>query len=147
LRTDPIRCAGKDPNQARPTVAAYGGRATLVAGDFFVAVPPGGDVYLLRHILHDWDDDRAVRILANCRRAMGPAGRLLLIETVLRPDGGPALGTFLDLVMLVMTGGRERTELEYGAVLAAAGFRLVRVVSTPADVDVLEAVPFDGESP
>jgi hypothetical protein len=116
-------------------------RCTLIGGDFFTAVPAGGDVYLLRHIIHDWDDDRAVRILKNCRRAMAAAGKLLLVESVVQPDNEPSLDKVFDLVMLAVTGGMERTEPEYRELLAGSGFRLGGVVPTPAAVHVLEASP------
>ena len=111
-------------------------RCALVAGDFFAAVPAGGDVYVLSRIIHDWDDARAVCILENCRRAMSPAGRLILVETLLpervAPEGALPAVVREDLAMLAMTGGRERTETEYRALLAAAGFAPPRVLQTAA---------------
>jgi hypothetical protein len=116
-------------------------RCDLVGGDFFASVPAGGNVYLLRHIVHDWDDDRAVRILTNCRRAMDLQSKLLLVESVIRPDNEPSLGKVMDLAMLAVTGGAERTEPEYRGLLKASGFRLVRVIETSAEIHVIEAVP------
>lgn len=127
--------------EARLLASGVGDRCAVAGGDFFESVPAGGDVYLLRHIIHDWDDARALRILANCRRAMDGSGRLLLVESVIRPSNEPSLGKSLDLLMLALTGGTERTEAEYRGLLRAAGFQLVRVVPTSADFDVLEAVP------
>jgi len=98
-------------------------------------------VYLLRHIVHDWDDDRAIRILKNCRRAMNRTGKLLLVESVIRADNEPSLGKFLDVVMLAVTGGTERTEPEYRGLLEASGFRLSRVSPTSAEIHVIEALP------
>jgi SAM-dependent methyltransferase len=127
--------------RARARFHATGDRCALVGGDFFSSVPAGGDVYLLRHVVHDWDDDRAARVLSNCRRVMKRSGRLLLIESVIRPGNAPSLGKALDLVMLTLTGGRERTEPEYRGLLAEAGFRLTRVVPTSAGIDLIESVP------
>jgi hypothetical protein len=120
-------------------------RCEVIGGDFFDAVPAGGDVYLLRHVIHDWDDERAGRILVNCRRAMHPAARLLLVESVIEPGNAPSLGKFFDLMMLAMTGGQERTEPEYGSLLTASGLRLVRVTPTTAEIHVIEAEPIRGD--
>jgi hypothetical protein len=116
-------------------------RCTLVAGSFFDAVPPGGDTYTLKDILHDWDDARALAILRNCRRAMDAQAKLLVIERVLPVGGEPAIGKMVDITMMVMTGGMERTEDEYRALLAQAGFTLRRVLFTHSAASVLEAVP------
>jgi hypothetical protein len=101
-----------------------------VAGDFFAAAPAGGDAYLLRWILHDWDDARAITILQNCQRAMQAQGKLLVIETLIAAGNAPSIAKLSDLEMLVRAGGRERTEVEYRALFAAAGFRLTRVIPT-----------------
>jgi hypothetical protein len=129
--------------RARPEVLAsdLSGRCTALAGDFFRSVPPGGDVYHLRHIIHDWDDERSTTILRNCRAAMPPHGKLLVVEVVIPPGNEPNWGKMLDLNMLVMPGGLERTEAEYRDLFAAAGFRLARVIPTAADVSVIEGVP------
>jgi SAM-dependent methyltransferase len=116
-------------------------RVTCHAIDFFADVPQGGDVYLLSHIIHDWTEDQCVAILGNCRRAMGPTGRLLIVEMVLPDGNAPHPGKLLDLAMLVMPGGQERTEAEYAALLGRAGFELRRVVSTRSAVSVVEARP------
>jgi hypothetical protein len=123
-------------------------RCDLVAGDFFEAVPEGGDAYILKWILHDWDDERAGRILKNCRQAMTEQGRLLVMEVVLPDRMTPGThGCALDVHMLVLTGGRERTEGEYRALLAAAGFQLARIIPTEAHsifgaaMCLIEAVP------
>jgi len=115
-------------------------RVTIQAGSFFESVPRGGDVYLLSHIIHDWSEDRCLTILGNCRRAMAPSGRLLIIEMVLPAGDAPHPGKMLDLVMLVGPGGQERTEREYGELLDRAGFRLTRVVPTTTPVSIVEAV-------
>ena len=110
-------------------------RCEAVAGDFMEAVPPGGDAYLLSLILHDWDDETALRILRNCRAAMNDAARLLVVELVVpaADDPAPAPGVVrivrqTDLEMLAVVGGRERTAAEYGELLAQAGFSLARIL-------------------
>jgi hypothetical protein len=129
--------------RARETVRAAGleGRCRLVGGNFFESVPEGGDAYLMRHIIHDWDDVRCQVILGHCRRAVGPGGRLLIVDTVIPPGNDPSFAKFLDVNMLVIPGGRERTEAQYRDLLGAAGFRLARVVPTRMEVDIIEAVP------
>jgi len=126
---------------ARPASSKNGlaSRVEFAGGDFFEAVPEGADAYFLRHIVHDWDDVAATRILANCRAAMPPEGRVLVVENVIPPGNEASFGKWLDLMMLVI-GGRERTEEEYRALFAGAGLRLCRVIPTSADVSVREAV-------
>lgn len=119
------------------------GRATVVGGDFFAAVPTGGDLYLLSRVIHDWDDEAATAILTNCRRAAGERGTVLLVEAVLptrareQPDA-----IRMDLHMLLLLRGRERTRPEFERVLDRAGLRLTRVLPTspPAGVSLIEAV-------
>ena len=120
-------------------------RCEIVRGDFFESVPDGADAYLMKSVIHDWDDDRASLILKNCRRAIAPNGRLLVLESVLPPkvDRSPeTLGAILvgDLNMLVSAGGRERTAKEFSALLEEAGFRLNNIVAVPppAYVSVIE---------
>ncbi len=117
-------------------------RCELVGGDFFEAVPGGGDAYLLQNIIHDWDDDRAIAILESCRRAMAQNGKLLLSEMVIPPDNRPYFGTVFDLEMQIFnSGSRERTEAEYRMLLEAAGFQLTRIIPTPSFSYVIEGVP------
>ena len=116
-------------------------RCTFVGGDFFAEVPAGGDAYVLSQILHDWDDERCVAILGNCRQVIPDHGKLLVVELVLPPGDEPFLGKWLDLHMLVLLGGRERTAAEYNTLFRAAGFELARVVPTPPGPSVVEAVP------
>jgi hypothetical protein len=104
-------------------------------------MPAGGDAYVLSQILHDWDDERCVAILRQCRRAMPEHGKLLVVELVLPPGDELSLGKWLDLHMLVLLGGRERTAAEYDTLFRAAGFKLERVVPTPPGPSVVEAVP------
>ena len=115
-------------------------RVTIDAGDFFESVPTGGDAYLLSHIIHDWNEDQCLTILGHCRKVMKPDGRLLIVEMVLPAGDTPHPGKILDMVMLVVPGGQERTEAEYTSLLAKAGFRVTRVVPTDSAVSVVEAV-------
>jgi SAM-dependent methyltransferase len=116
-------------------------RCVLEGGSFFDAVPDGADAYLMKTVIHDWDDEQSLRILRNVRTAIAPEGKLLLMELVL-PEGAPHHpGMLLDLEMLVHAGGRERTATEYGELLSGAGFRLTRVISTAGPLSVVEAVP------
>lgn len=122
--------------------AGIGDCATIAAGDFFTTVPEGGDLYILSVVLHDWNDQQAATILANCRRVMGAGSTLLLIERVLPVSTAHHWEPyFSDLNMMQALGGRERTELEWRRLLEAAGFALQRVVPTEAPTSLVEAVP------
>lgn len=114
-------------------------RARVEAGSFFDGVPAGGDLYILSHIVHDWDEARCVRILEHCRTAKAPGGKVLLVEMVVTPPNVPHPAKMLDLVMLAVPGGRERTPEEYRALLAKAGLTLTRIVPTESPVSVIEA--------
>ena len=133
--------------RAKKEIAAsgLGARCRAVAIDFFREVPGGADAYVLKHVIHDWDDERARTILANCRRVVPPNGRLLLVEGVYPPriDGSPESrgAAANDVNMLVSTGGRQRSEAEFRSLYSAAGFRLTRIVPTPARASVIEGVP------
>jgi SAM-dependent methyltransferase len=113
-------------------------RCQIVGGDFFTSVP-AADAYVMRHIIHDWDDDEAVSILRNCRDAMNPEGRILVVETVIPPLNEPCFGKWLDLMMLIV-GGRERTEEQYRQLFSNAGLKLNRIVSTAHEISVIEGV-------
>ena len=113
-------------------------RCQLVSGSFFDAVPAGADAYILRHIIHDWDEEKCLTILRNCHRAMPPASKLLVIESVIPPGNEPFHGKFLDLHMLLIPGGKERTENEYRTLFERAGFELTRIVPTGAEVSIVE---------
>lgn len=116
-------------------------RREAVGGDFFVEVPAGCDVIVLKHILHDWSDAKCGEILANCHRALPSDGKLLVVEAIV--PGGNAFhpSKFLDINMLVMTsGGKERTEAQFAELLGASGFRLARVLPTAGLMSVLESV-------
>jgi orsellinic acid C2-O-methyltransferase len=134
--------------RARPELRAAGveKRWEAVAGDFFVEVPGDADAYLLKHVIHDWDDNRAAAILRCCRRAMGPAARLLIVEGVYPPrvDRSEACrgAAANDVNMLVCTGGRQRSEAEFRGLYAAAGLRLSRISSTAVPwASLIEGVP------
>jgi hypothetical protein len=124
---------------ASPRIAEAGlaGRCRAEGGDFFKAVPPG-DAYVMKHIIHDWPDDRSTTILRNCRKAANPGAKLILAEMVIPPGNGPSQGKLLDLEMLVIASGKERTEAEYAELFAGAGWRLTRVVPTKSPTSVIE---------
>ncbi|MEP0919660.1 acetylserotonin O-methyltransferase [Leptolyngbya sp. DQ-M1] len=111
-----------------------------VAGNFFESVPTGGDAYLMRWIIHDWDDEKSSIILRNCHRAMSDQSKLLLVEGIIPPGNEPAPVKLIDVIMLLMTGGRERTEAEYRSLLRSNGFELTRVIPTPSMLSIIEAV-------
>lgn len=118
-------------------------RVQLASGDFFKAVPSGGDAYIMKHIIHDWEDAKAVTILKNIGTALAgkPTGKVILIETVLQPGNEPDLGKLIDLEMLMLPGGKERTADEFAALFNRAGFELTRVVPTQSPLSVIEARP------
>jgi hypothetical protein len=118
-----------------------GDRISAIGGDFFHSVPEGADAYVLCGVIHDWDDDPAVQILRNCRLVMNRKGRLLLVEVVVPDDDAHCFSKLLDLNMMVMTGGRERTRAEFAALLNTAGYSLTRIIPTLAPQSVLEAIP------
>jgi O-methyltransferase domain/Dimerisation domain len=125
---------------ARARLAGHplAGRVDVVAGDFFAAVPPA-DTYLLSMVLHDWDDEAAAAILANIAAAAPPGARLVGLELVVPPGDAPHLATMIDLTMLGMLTGRERTAEELTALLAAAGFRVDRITPTATPISLVEA--------
>jgi hypothetical protein len=114
-------------------------RCQVVHGDFFNSVPEGADAYMMKHIIHDWDDDRALAILRNCRSASKTGGKLLLLEMVVPTGSDGAQAKLLDLEMLLLPGGLERTEQQYSRLFETSGFRLTRVVPTKSPVSVIEA--------
>jgi hypothetical protein len=115
-------------------------RSTMQPCDFFREVPSGCRACVMKHVIHDWDDERALTILANCRRAIPKDGALLLVEWALPEGNAPSAGKFADVVMLLMTGGKERTVEEYRHLLDQAGFRLNQVISTSCDLNIIEAL-------
>ncbi len=126
---------------AIPRLHALGldGRCETRPGDFFKEVPAGGDAYIMKHILHDWDDEPALMILRNIRNAMNPGGRVILLESVLLPGNAPDFAKLIDVEMLLLPGGRERTEADFRSLFERAGFTLTRVVSTDSPLSVIEA--------
>jgi hypothetical protein len=131
---------------ARPALekAGVADRCRTESGDFFALVPDGADLYALKFILHDWPDDKCVAILRNCRKAMAPGAKVLIVEFVVPESRGPHISKFMDINMMVNTsGGRERTEREFTQLLAAAGLRLQRIVPTAIELCLLECVAAD----
>jgi O-methyltransferase/methyltransferase family protein len=130
---------------AAPTLEAAGvaQRCERVGGDFFAPPLPMGDLYTLRQIIHDWDDERSIAILRHCTQAMAPDGKVLVIEALIPPGNEPSPVKFVDLQMLVMNGGRQRTEEEYRQLYAASGLRLTRVIPTRSQFSIVEGVRMD----
>jgi hypothetical protein len=114
-------------------------RCTLQSGDFFEAVPKGGDAYIMKRTLHDWDDERCAKILANCCTAMREKGRVLVVDAVISPGNHPDRGKLLDMQMLII-GGRERTKQEFATLFRDAGLKLIRVVPTKCPLSIVEGV-------
>ena len=135
LFDQPSVVAGAPATFARLGVAS---RVTAVAGDFFEDVPRG-DAYILSHIIHDWDDEKSIAILRTIRRCAAPGARVLLVEAVIPPGNAFSFGKLLDLEMMALPGGVERTEAEYRRLLEAGGFRLARVLPTHSPTNVVEA--------
>jgi len=119
----------------------FGERWTTVGGDFFQSVPTGGDAYILKRILHDWSDDQCVRILRSCREAMGDRARLLVVDAVIPSGNTPHPGKVMDILMMVLAEGHERTEQEFRDLLRKAGLKLTNVTVTPSALAIVEAVP------
>lgn len=130
-------------HEARRRIDAAGlsRRCVVTEGNFFESIPTGGDAYLMQFILHDWADEEALALLRVCRDAMSAQSRLLVIEAVIPSAPTPCLGKLMDLEMLVVCGGRERTEAEYQTLLTTAGFSLQRVLPTLAPLSILECRP------
>ena len=127
--------------QAAIAAAGLSERCETAAGDLFESVPSGADAYVMRSIIHGFNNERALVILRNIRRAIQPEGRLLLVDFVIPAGNEPSLGKLLDLQMLVMAGGRERTQGELKDLLGAAGFRLGGIYPTVSPQSVIEGVP------
>jgi hypothetical protein len=128
-------------DRARPIISDAGlsHRCQVEGGDFFSAVPTGADAYVMRHIIHDWEDSEAIAILGKCRQAMSPDGRILVCETVIPTGNEPSFGKWLDLMMLLVAG-RERTEKEYDRLFSASGLKLNRIIPTVAEVSIIEGI-------
>ncbi|MEW6600375.1 MAG: methyltransferase [Nitrospirota bacterium] len=126
---------------ASPVISSFGlnGRCRIEGGDFFSSVPAGADAYIMRHVIHDWEDEKAVTILRNCRNAMISGGKILVVESVI-PDGNtPSFGKWLDLMMLLVKG-MERTEDQYRKIFEDAGLRLNRIVPTAHEISIIEGI-------
>lgn len=128
---------------AEPVLEAAGvaDRCEVVGGSFFEAVPEGGDAYLLKYILHDWDDPASAALLKACRRACGPKAKLLVLERIVAPPNEGPDTKISDLNMLVSPGGQERTREEFASLLATAGFQIERIVEVDARLSIIEGVP------
>jgi len=114
-------------------------RCEVVGGSFFDAVPAGADAYLMKYIIHDWDDAKCARILGHCRDAMVPGGRVLVVDRVIQPGNAPDWSKWLDIQMMVGPGGQERTQAEFAALFASAGLKLAAAHATKGPLSVLEA--------
>ena len=128
---------------AKPRIASAGlsDRMQAVPCDFFKSVPEGGDAYIMKHIIHDWDDERASVILKSIATAMGSKkGTVILLESVIAAGGQPDLGKFIDIEMLLFPGGKERSEEEFRSLFDRSGFTLTKIVPTKSPVSVIEAV-------
>jgi hypothetical protein len=118
-----------------------GERVETVSGDFFKEIPVAADIYLMKFIIHDWNDEQSVAILENLAKSAKPGAKLLLVESVVEEDDTvPSMSKVMDLNMLAMTGGKERTEKEYAALFEQTGFKLTRVIPTPSPMQIVEAV-------
>jgi hypothetical protein len=115
-------------------------RCTFASGDMFSSVPAGADAYVMKHIMHDWTDDRCIQILQACRKGVNPGGKLLIVDSVIHPGNDFASNKFLDLQMLIFPSGCERTEKQFRDLLAASGWRLSRIIPTAAMNSIVEGV-------
>jgi hypothetical protein len=115
-------------------------RVELIAGDFTESIPVKADIYLLKHIIHDWYDDKNEKILRNIREVMPEGAKVLIIDAVVPPPGEPHFSKFLDLEMLMLPGGMERTAEEFETLLTKSGFKLTRIIPTPSPISIVEAV-------
>ena len=125
----------------RLEAAGVADRCEVVAGNFFEAVPAGGDAYIMKWIIHDWDDEKAITILKNCRTHMQSDDRLIVVDAVVPEGNEPDFSKTFDLNMMVMTGGKERTAAEFEKLFAAAGFELLRVTPTDLPTSIVEGQP------
>jgi pimeloyl-ACP methyl ester carboxylesterase len=133
----------RDDTRASFARAGMTDRAEFLQGDFFAGVPRGGDLYILKSIIHNWDDSAAQTILSKCREAMPQSGRLLVAERVIPPGNAPSEAKLFDINMLVTLGGQERTEEEYKKLFDAAGLRLVQVIPTGSHLSLIVATRAD----
>jgi hypothetical protein len=132
----PVIQRAKEVLQAR----GVADRCETMGCDFFKEVPTGADAYLLSHILHDWADERCEVILRNCRKAMKPESKLLVVEMIIPPGNEPSVAKLLDLEMLLITGGRERTQEEFADLFESSGFDLSRIIPTKESICLIEGI-------
>lgn len=126
--------------QARVTAAAVGDRCEFAGGDVLQSLPPGGEVYILKNLVHDYDDERAIKLLKNCHEAIAENGKLLVVEMIVPPGNEPSLAKIVDVEALIMTAGAiERTEEEYRQLFDKSGFKLTKVISTRSPMSIIEA--------
>jgi len=125
-------------SQSRRKAAIFSGRVSTTTR---LTSVPAGDLYTIKNVLHDWNDDQCVRILENCRRAMNPGARVLAVDTVIPPGNDPHFGKTLDILMLLLLPGQGRTQPEFERIFERAGFRITQVIPTPGTISMIEAVP------
>ncbi|MCA9016410.1 MAG: methyltransferase, partial [Planctomycetaceae bacterium] len=126
--------------QAQFEQAGVADRCELIGGDFFESVPQGADACILRHIIHDWNDDKSLCILKNCHAALPEDGKLLVMESVISPGNDLFMGKFVDLVMLLVTGGKERKREQFQSLYQQAGFELTDIFRTATEISIIEGV-------
>ncbi len=122
-------------------LAAIEGRASILSGDMFESVPAGFDAYMMKYIIHDWNDERSRKLLANCRKGVNAGGRLLVVDQVVPPGNQFAPSKIMDLTMLLFIDGLERTEAQFRELFASSGWRLTRIVPTQAPLCIVEGEP------
>lgn len=129
--------------QAQASIAASGldDRCELVAGNFFEGIPQGADAYFMKQIIKDWSDEQCIQLLSSCRQAMKPGGRVLVAEIVLLPGRETSIQKFIDLQLMILSPGQERTESQYRKLFAAAGFTLANIIPTTSPYSILEGIP------
>lgn len=132
---DVVERAEQDTFLAAPEIAP---RCQILSGSFFESVPQGADAYIMKYILHDWDDERAVKILTHCRHSMAPDATVLVVDCVIPQGNNPSWGKLLDITMMTLTGGCERTEEQFKALFHEAGLTLTRIIPTPCDLSIVE---------
>lgn len=119
----------------------FGNRARIVEGDMFTSIPSGAGAYIMKRIIHDWSDEQCGKLLSSCRAGVADGGKLLVIDSVVPTDLGFSPSKFMDLVMMLFSGGKERTEDEFRALFAASGWRLNRIIPTASPLSIIEGVP------
>jgi len=118
----------------------FSDRCNFICGSFFNKIPPGGDCYIMKHILHDWDDKKAKIILKNCNNAMNPKDSLLLCEIIINDIEYNWYSLYLDMLLLSIFGGKERTKKEFGKLLKESGFKIIRIIKTKSFISIIEAI-------